>query len=311
MAGRGRPPPPAVTHPADEPLLVRRAPVPSSILALEDRLAAQHRQIQVLLVDNQQLAVSHVALKQDLSASKHELRLAAASAAETKGAKDAEVREVYERSLKAEAEVRALEGMRAELAQVRSDVQSLGAVRHELVEQLQGLKGQLSSARAEHKQADTVMADIEIMRKEIQKGRSVIFTSLVISFCLEITAPAFEFVANALPYLFILDRAAIEFEKKVHADNTEQSQIMENNMVLMARELEKLHAELANAEKIAQVAAVASANSGSGYAGTYGNPGMAYAANFAGPQNFHQVCSLGCLVLPIPHIHIHVFCAMY
>ncbi|RWW41579.1 hypothetical protein BHE74_00052930 [Ensete ventricosum] len=188
MAGRGRPPPPAVTHPADEPLLVRRAPVPSSILALEDRLAAQHRQIQVLLVDNQQLAVSHVALKQDLSASKHELRLAAASAAETKGAKDAEVREVYERSLKAEAEVRALEGMRAELAQVRSDVQSLGAVRHELVEQLQGLKGQLSSARAEHKQADTVMADIEIMRKEIQKGRSVIFTSLVISFCLEITA---------------------------------------------------------------------------------------------------------------------------
>ncbi|CAL9769480.1 unnamed protein product [Musa acuminata subsp. burmannicoides] len=250
----GRPPPRAAIHPADEPLLVRRPPVPSSILALEDRLAAQHRQIQVLLVDNQQLAASHVALKQDLSASKHELRLAAASAAETKAAKDAEVREVYERSLKAEAEARALEGMRAELAQVRSDVQSLGAVRHELVEQLQGLKGQLSSARAEHKQADTVMAEIEIMRKEIQKGR-----------------------------------AAIEFEKKVHADNTEQSQIMENNMVLMAREIEKLHAELANTEKKAQVAAAASANSGSGYAGTYGNPGMAYAANFAGPHNFHQV----------------------
>lgn len=69
-------------------------------------------------------------------------------------------------------------------------------------------------------------------------------------------------VANALPYLFILDRAAIEFEKKVHADNTEQSQIMENNMVLMAREIEKLHAELANTEKKAQVAAAASANSG-------------------------------------------------
>ncbi|URE46462.1 hypothetical protein MUK42_31441 [Musa troglodytarum] len=250
----GRPPPPAAIHPADEPLLVRRAPVPSSILALEDRLAAQHRQIQVLLVDNQQLAASHVALKRDLSASKHELRLAAASAAETKASKDAEVREVYERSLKAEAEVRALEGMRAELAQVRSDVQSLGAVRHELVEQLQGLQGQLSSARAEHKQADTVMAEIEIMRKEIQKGR-----------------------------------AAIEFEKKVHADNIEQSQIMENNMVLMAREIEKLHAELANAEKRAQVAAAASANSGSGYAGTYGNPGIAYAVNFAGPHNFHQV----------------------
>ncbi|KAJ8499536.1 hypothetical protein OPV22_010088 [Ensete ventricosum] len=116
--------------------------------------------------------------------------------------------------------------MRAELAQVRSDVQSLGAMRHELVEQLQGLKGQLLSARAEHKQANTVMADIEIMRKEIQKGRAI-----------------------------------IEFEKNVHADNTEQ---------------------------IAQVAVVASANSGSGYVETYGNPGMAYAANFASPHNFHQ-----------------------
>lgn len=37
---------------------------------------------------------------------------------------------------------------------------------------------------------------------------------------------------------------------------------MENNMVLMAREIEKLHAELANTEKKAQVAAAASANSG-------------------------------------------------
>lgn len=56
-----------------------------------------------------------------------------------------------------------------------------------------------------------------------------------------------------------LNRAAVEYEKKLHASNIELGQIMEENMVSMAREIEKLHAELANAEKMARAAAAASA----------------------------------------------------
>lgn len=56
-----------------------------------------------------------------------------------------------------------------------------------------------------------------------------------------------------------MNRAAVEYEKKMHANNLELGQVMEENMVSMARDIEKLHAELANAEKRARAAAAAAA----------------------------------------------------
>lgn len=57
-------------------------------------------------------------------------------------------------------------------------------------------------------------------------------------------------------------RAAVEFEKKAHTENYEQGQAMEKNLISMAREMERLRAQLANAEKRAQAAAAASVNQG-------------------------------------------------
>jgi hypothetical protein len=64
--------------------------------------------------------------------------------------------------------------------------------------------------------------------------------------------------------LLIADRAAIEFEKKAHAENEEQSKQMENSMVSMARDIEKLRSELANTEKRAQASAAAAATANPG-----------------------------------------------
>lgn len=47
----------------------------------------------------------------------------------------------------------------------------------------------------------------------------------------------------------LFDRAAIEHEKKSFAESFEHGKVMESKLVTMARELEKLRAELANAEK--------------------------------------------------------------
>lgn len=58
--------------------------------------------------------------------------------------------------------------------------------------------------------------------------------------------------------LVIKNRAAIEYERKMHATNLEQSQILEKNMISMAREIENLRAELVNAEECARAAAAAS-----------------------------------------------------
>lgn len=56
-------------------------------------------------------------------------------------------------------------------------------------------------------------------------------------------------------------RAAIEFDKKGYAENYEHGQVMEKKLISMARELEKLRAEIANSEKRARAAA-AVGNSG-------------------------------------------------
>ncbi|XP_020700984.1 protein FLC EXPRESSOR isoform X2 [Dendrobium catenatum] len=151
-------PQPQIVHILDETSLLRRLPLPHapppSIIALEDRLAAQYREIQVLLSDNQHLAATHVALKQELDASRNELRVASAASARAQVERDAEVREVLERSLKADAEARVVEEMRAELTQ--------------------GLKVELSRTREELGQASAMRDEIEAMNREIQRGRAAV-----------------------------------------------------------------------------------------------------------------------------------------
>lgn len=52
-------------------------------------------------------------------------------------------------------------------------------------------------------------------------------------------------------------RAAIAYEKKTRAINLEQEKVLEKNMNLVIREIEKLRGEFANAEKRARAAAAA------------------------------------------------------
>jgi hypothetical protein len=70
------------------------------------------------------------------------------------------------------------------------------------------------------------------------------------------------FISDDLYFLLLAFRAAIEYEKKGYAENYEHGQLMEKKLLSMARELEKLRAEIANAEKRARAAAAV------------GNPGM-------------------------------------
>ncbi|XP_007016973.2 PREDICTED: protein FLC EXPRESSOR [Theobroma cacao] len=206
---------------------------------LEDRISIQHREIQSLLLHNQRLAATYVALKQDLALAQQELRHLCAAAANVKAERDAEVREVYERSLKMNAEARAVDSMSAELAHVRADVQKFAVDRQELTAQLEAVNNELAKARAETKQAAVIKAEMEAVRQEIHKGRS-----------------------------------AIELEKKTHASDLEQRQILEKNIILVTREREKLHAELASAEKKARAAAAA--NPSPAYNGNYKNVDTKY-----------------------------------
>ncbi|ONK61844.1 uncharacterized protein A4U43_C08F34170 [Asparagus officinalis] len=192
-------------------------------------IAAQQRDLHRLLTDNQTLAATHIALKQDLAASHRDLRLVADSAARVKVEGDAQVRGVYER---------------------------LTQDRDEMMERVEKLKKEVEKGRGEAGKIQELKWEIEFMKSEIVRGR-----------------------------------AAIEYEKKAHAVNLEQSQAMEKNMISMAREVEKLRAELANAEKRARAAAAA-ANPGAAYAESYARNDMAYGGNtYAAVYGFHQAQS--------------------
>ncbi|KAK6935675.1 hypothetical protein RJ641_032705 [Dillenia turbinata] len=279
MAGRNRFPSDAMKlreaatgtplFPADTALIEElrnpRPPLFQHPPLVEDRLVAQHREIQTRLLDNQRLAATHVALKQELAAAHQELRHLSAAAATVKAERDADVRDVYERSLKMDAEVRSIDALRAELAQVRSDVQKLTAAKDELTAELQENESELARVRAELKSFQEIQAEIEGLRQELQRGR-----------------------------------AAVAYEKRTQSANLKQGRQMEKNMGYMVREMEKLRAELANVEKRARAAAAAAAaanpnsiyETGDGYGTSYGNPETGYAGNpYPDPYLMHQVQS--------------------
>lgn len=210
MAGRNYLPPDALKlreahstrapHPTliDDPRLLHRLPPPSSLL--EDRIGSNHREIQSLLIDNQRLAATHVALKQELAVAQQDLRHLSIAAADVKVERDAQVREVQERALRVEAEARSVEVAKADLGQVRADVKALTDIKKELTEKLKGIDEEVVRARSELKQLPAVKEDIETMRKEIQRGRS--YTTL------------------PLPCIDMLDYWAHDFAKSCYAKDT-------------------------------------------------------------------------------------------
>ncbi|KAM6584988.1 hypothetical protein CsatB_011990 [Cannabis sativa] len=242
-------------------------PLPPHPAIIEERLAAQHQDIQGLLVDNQRLAATHVALKQELEAAQHELQRMGHIADSLQIEKDVQMQEMIDKSLRLEVDLRGVKEMQAELHQVRSDIKDFTAGRQELTGNVQAMTQDLARMTMDLQQAPSLKAEIEAMKQELQRAR-----------------------------------AAIEYEKKGYAENYEHGQVMEKKLISMARELEKLRA---SAEKRARAAVVNPgypANYGNpeamGYAGNhypvnYGmNPGQNGAENFppygAGPASWGQ-----------------------
>ncbi|KAF6146947.1 hypothetical protein GIB67_036666 [Kingdonia uniflora] len=224
----------------------------------EDRIVSHHHHhnLQTLLLDNQRLAATHVALNQELTNAQKELRLISSTAINVKGDRDAQIREVFERSLKLEVELRVIDSLNEELGQVRVDVQKMKLGRQEMSMELQGIHGEIARVCGDSKQVPVIKAEIESVMEDIRRGRD-----------------------------------AIEYEKKVRADNLRQRQAMEKTMNSIASEVEKLRAELADAEKRARAAAAASAaaNPAPVYAGGYGNPEMGYGGiPYVDPYGRHQ-----------------------
>ncbi|XP_051115173.1 protein FLX-like 1 isoform X2 [Andrographis paniculata] len=212
----------------------QRPPHPAAII--EERLAVQHDDIQALLVDNQRLAATHVALRQELEAVQYELQRADNYGRTLHSEKDAKARELYEKSVKLENELLAANAMRSELMKVNMDIKELTAARQDLTTQVQMMTHDLGRVTSDLQQIPAIKSEIEGLKQELEQTR-----------------------------------VATEHEKKAFSESFEHGKMMEGKLVTMAREMEKLRAELANAGKRAHVAKP-DLNPGLNYNVNYGNP---------------------------------------
>ena len=148
---------------------------PTDVLPLvELKLEAQHVEIQRLLTENQRLATTHVALRQELAATQQETqRVQQAFTALTAvlNEKEQQVRALTEKTVKLEADLHATEPLKVELENAKAGAHKLLALRQELSSQITQLTQELHRAQADVQHLPTIKAEMEALRQEIQRAR--------------------------------------------------------------------------------------------------------------------------------------------
>lgn len=220
MAGRNRGPREAFNDrrgfPPEGPFIrgppMPRPPPPHPVL-LEEELEMQHAEMRRLLADNRRLIEDRMALHRELGAAKEELHRMNLIIADIRTEQEMRSRELREKGLKLEADLRATEPLKNEAVQLRAEVQKMNNLRQELAAQVQNLTQERTRLQAENQQIPLLRAEVDGFHQELMHAR-----------------------------------VALDYEKKANIELMEQRQTMEKNLVSMAREVEKLRAEFANAD---------------------------------------------------------------
>ncbi|KAK6944295.1 hypothetical protein RJ641_025397 [Dillenia turbinata] len=202
-------------------------PHPSELAA--NKLAIQVEEIERLAGENQRLVAAHVALRDDLAASQEEIQKIRAHIRSIQTESDIQIRVLLEKIGKMEGDIRVGESVRKDLQQAHMEAQSLMAARQELTARVQEATQGLQRAHAAAKQLPEMHAELDSLKQELQKLR-----------------------------------ATFEHEKGKNLEQVVEMQAMEKNLFDMAREMEKMRAEVLHAEN--------RAHTPNSYGGPYMNP---------------------------------------
>lgn len=146
--------------------------VEMSVALLEQKVLAQHDEIQKLLSENQRLAAMHVALRQELAITQQDLHRTQQAFAAVQIEKEQQTRALSEKAVKLEADARATEPLKTELENAKAGAHKLLALRNELTAQVTQLTQDLQKARNEAHAVSTIKVEMEALRDEIQRARS-------------------------------------------------------------------------------------------------------------------------------------------
>ncbi|KAG6656187.1 hypothetical protein I3843_04G004300 [Carya illinoinensis] len=262
MDSKGRIPPPHLRRPHPGPGMVHPEPYgmglhpppgafpPFDMLpppeVMEQKFAAQHVEMQRLVTENQRLAATHGTLRQELAAAQHELQILHAQVGAVKSEREQHMRSLMDKIAKMESELQAAEPVKLELQQARTDAQGLVLARQELISKHQQLSQDLQRVHSDVQQIPALISELESLRQEYQHCR-----------------------------------ATYDYEKKLYNDHLESLQVMDKNYITMARELEKLRAELSNSANIDRRA-------GGPYGGTPGKNENEASGNPAGQSAYED-----------------------
>lgn len=177
MAGRNRVPHEAFGHRRGYPMeehvprgpLAR--PIPPHPALLEEELEIRHVELRRLLGENRRLVEDRFALERELTAAKEELRRMNLGIADMRAEQELQSRELIERGMKLEADLRATEPLKNEAAQLRAEIQRLNAIRQDLSGQVQALSQDLAKLRADNQQIPALRTEIDGLHQELLRAR--------------------------------------------------------------------------------------------------------------------------------------------
>ncbi|KAI9109462.1 hypothetical protein K1719_019516 [Acacia pycnantha] len=188
-----------------------RPPIPPHPALLEEELEIRHAEIRRLVADNRMLIEDGMAFQRELAATKEELHRMNLAIAEIHAERDRLAREFNEKRQKLESDLRATKPLKNEAIQLRAEVQQLKNVNKDLEAKVQTLTQDLMRLQADNQQIPMLRGEIDGIHQELMRARTM-----------------------------------IDYEKKGNIEMVEQRQAMEKSLVSMAREVEKLRAELAS-----------------------------------------------------------------
>ncbi|XWS75387.1 hypothetical protein CRYUN_Cryun01aG0082500 [Craigia yunnanensis] len=182
---------------------------------MEQNLAAQYVEMQRLGTENQRLAATKGTLRQELASAQHELQILLSHIGAITSEREQQMMSLTDKIAKMEAELQAAEPVKVELQQAHAEAQNLILIRKEYMSRVHQLNQDLLSAHVDVQQIPALMAELESLRQEYQHCR-----------------------------------ATFDYEKKFYNDHLESLRVMEKKYMTMAREVEKLRAELMNAANV-------------------------------------------------------------
>lgn len=138
---------------------------------MEQKLAAQHVEMQKLATENQRLATTHGTLRQELAAAQHELQILHNQIGSMTSEREQQKKHLLDKIAKMETELKNAEPIKLELKQATTEAQKLALAREELMAKVQQLNPDLQRAHADVQQLPALMSELDALRQEYQHCR--------------------------------------------------------------------------------------------------------------------------------------------